>query len=114
MVMKKTTLRSQISLAIAVSLFILAIGFSFVFIQFENKRREIVKQKIVVLLNAIAQMKKNDFANEILMNHNESIKILMDEMLKIDGIVNISIIKPDGGQITSNDTFSEKDPLDIT
>lgn len=102
---KMTTIRSQILLAIAISLLILAIGFTFAFVQFENKRRETVKQKIVDLLSALSRMKKNELASEILLNHKDSIKLLMNEITLVEGIVNLSIIKPDGTRFNANETY---------
>ncbi len=94
--MKKKNLRIQIYITIALTFLLLSVCYAVILFQFENKRRDTVVNKIVMSVNAMVQLRKNDFANDLFMNHSSAIGIMIEEMLQIQGIVGVSIFDKDG------------------
>jgi PAS domain S-box-containing protein len=107
--MKNRSLRFKINIAIFITCLVIAIIFGTILYPFEIRRIDSHEKKIELLLDTIFQQKYEDFANEIFAGQKRALAVTLKDILKVEGIVAISIYMPDGELFLSTDTvFSER------
>ena len=107
--MKNRSLRFKINIAIFITCLVIAIIFGTILYPFEIRRIDSHEKKIELLLDTIFQQKYEDFANEIFAGQKRALAVTLKDILKVEGIVAISIYMPDGELFLSTDAvFSER------
>ena len=101
--MKNRSLRFKINLAIFITCLGIAIIFGAMLYPFEIRRYESHQKKVKLLLDTIFQQKYEELANEVFANQKRALALTLDDILKVEGIVAISIYTPEGNLILSTD-----------
>jgi two-component system sensor histidine kinase/response regulator len=101
--MKDRSLGFKINVAIFITCLVVAIIFGAILYPFEISRRDSHKKKVELLLDTIFHQKYEDLANEIFAGQKRALKLTLDDILKVEGIVAISIYTPKGDLFLSTD-----------
>jgi PAS domain S-box-containing protein len=101
--MKNKSLRFKINLAIFITCLVIAIIFGAILYPFEIRRHDSHKQKVELLLDTIFQQKYEDLANEIFARQRRALALTLRDILKVEGIVAVSIYTPEGNLFLSTD-----------
>jgi len=101
--MKSRSLGFKINVAIFITCLVIAIIFGAILYPFEIKRHNSHKKKVMLLLDTIFQQKYEDMANEIFAQQKRALNLTLKDILKVEGIVAISIYTPEGTLFLSTD-----------
>ena len=101
--MKNRSLGFKINVAIFITCLVIATIFGAILYPFEISRRDSHKKKVELLLDTIFHQKYEDLANEIFASQKRALKLTLDDILKVEGIVAISIYTPKGDLFLSTD-----------
>ncbi len=93
---RKKTLRFQAYFMIGLTLLSIATIYSLILFSFEKKRRQTVLKKIESSLHAIIEQRQPLIANELYLNHQEAVRLAIDGMLRIEGMLAIVVFREDG------------------
>jgi len=106
-------LRLKINVAILLTFIIIAVIYAAILYPFEKQRRLTIIQQINFSLAAIIEQKKDELADELFGQQKDALKITLDELLKIDGIIFVSAYNPDGSLFLSTDDTFFSNLLDV-
>jgi len=94
--MKIRSLRFKISAAIlGTSALIAVLSFAILY-PFEMSRHAAYEKKIFLLLDTVFHQKREDLANELFAGQKKALAASLQDMLKVEGIVGITVCLPDG------------------
>ncbi len=98
----KLLLRDKINGAILLTFACIAIMFSSIQLPFQQQRLETVMEKVRTLLQTLVERDKEPLANEIFEKRTRAIKIRLHEMLKVEGMLAISVFDESGTLLLSD------------
>ena len=105
--MRGTKLSTKINLVILSSCIIVTILFGIVFYLFEKHRHEQTLDKIKLLMKSIVNQKYEDLSSEITYYLSDALEITFQDMIKVDGIVSLSVYHADGHLIHTTGTVPD-------
>ncbi len=109
------TLKQKVNTAIFAAFVLIAVIFTFVQVELQQKRLKTTMDRVETILKTLVERDKEPLANEIFESRVRAIRIRVGEMLKVKGILNISIYSNSGklliseGKHPSTTGLSDKD-----
>ena len=97
----KLKLRQKINCSIFLTFILIAVVFAGIQIPFQQKRLQTVMDKIEILLQTLVERDMDPLANAIFENRAEAVRIRLQQMLKVKGILFISVFDGSGKLLAS-------------
>ena len=106
--MKIRSLHFKINVAIFITCLVIAIIFGAILYPFEKRRYISHEKRIKLLLDTTFQQKYEELANEIFAKKKRALALTLKDILKVEGIAAVSILKPDNSLFVSTDPVFSK------
>lgn len=97
-------LRLKINLYILITFIIIAGSYIGIYYPFEGQRRQIVIEQIKLSLISIIEQRKEEIADEIFGHQKEALKLTLDDLSIVKGIISISTYTLDGQLLFATDS----------
>ncbi len=110
--MQSTKLRHKINGAILATFISIAVTFAGILLPFQQQRFDTVMKKIELLLQTLVERDRNHLGDELLDGRIRAVNIRLDQMMKVDGILSISIFDQQGKRIAA--AGAAPDQADLT
>lgn len=94
-------LRHKINGSIFITFILIAVVFAGIQIPFQHRRLQTVMDKIEILLQTLVERDMDPLANAIFENRAEAVEIRLEQMLKVQGILLISVFDSAGKLLVS-------------
>lgn len=107
----KITLRNKINAAILITFLLIAVLFTAIELPFQQQRMDAAQKKVEILLKSLVERDQQPLANEIFEGRREAIRIRLAQMLKVDGVLAITVYDAKGTALESAGPAAATDKL---
>ncbi|MCG8569513.1 MAG: ATP-binding protein [Spirochaetes bacterium] len=107
----KITLRTKVNGAILVTFLLIVILFNLIYVPFLQREFDRNLSEVYDYLKIIVEMENDVLVNEIFARHDRALRIHVEDMLKINKILTISLFKASGNLIISDGIKAETEDL---
>jgi hypothetical protein len=103
----RLNLRYKINIAILLTFIFIVVIFIGIEVPIHQQRSETIMKKIETLLHTLVERDREQIANEIFQGLERSLKIRLDQMLEVEGILTISVFDHEGKQLVSSGQYPD-------